>query len=113
MIGDPELDFDMDAITSGVSKPPARRRNFILSYLFKCKEAYEAGERDEEGEYVQGLYNAWQRYAEHMGYKVGSANAFRQALYKLRNDGLIELYATGQASNPAFWPKSYYRIVVD
>lgn len=106
-------EFDFDAIVSGESRPPAYRRNFILSYLFQCKEAYERGEREEEGDYVQSLFNAWQRYAERIGKKPGTLNAFKQVLYGLRDEGLIEFYANRPASRAGYWPRSYYRIVVD
>lgn len=89
------------------------KRNFILEYLGACKEAYAAGERLEEGEYVQGLYNAWKHHCYQMEIPAGTSTALRQVVHNLKKEGAIEHYATRPAEKSHFWNRNYYRVTLE
>lgn len=94
-------------------RPKGEKRTFVIEYLQACQEAYRAGERQDEGEYVQGIYNAWRYHARLYNIVPGSASAIRTVILNLKNEGIIEHYATHPASKPQYWPRNYYRLTLD
>jgi hypothetical protein len=94
-------------------KPKSIKRNFVLEYLGACKEEYDAGKRLEEGEYVQGMFNSWRLYCQQLGIPAGAPTAFRQVVMHLKRDGAIEHYATRPADQAHFWPRNYYRVILE
>ena len=105
------------AATQDIILSPGRvgsaKRNFIFEYLGKCKEAYDRRERQEEGEYVQGLYNAWKHHSQRLGIPAGTPTAFRQVIYNMKKEGIIEHYATRPAEKNRFWDRNYYRVTLE
>lgn len=103
-----------------LKKRGSEKRDFILQYLYRCREEYFSGVREEEGDYVQGIWNAWQDYCVDMNMNArsgskrkldpGTSSAFRRMLYVLKSEGLVEHYATRPSENPSFWDRNYYRI---
>ena len=103
-----------------IRKRGSEKRDFILAYLYKCREEFLAGTREEEGDYGQGMWNEWQTYC--VGRNVnaqrgkgkrldpGSSSAFRHMIHVLKSEELIEQYASRPADNPHFWDRNYYRI---
>jgi|LSQX01.1.fsa_nt_gb hypothetical protein len=103
-----------------LKKRGSEKRDFILQYLYRCREEYRAGTREEEGDYVQGIWNAWQDYCVDANMNArsgakrkldpGTSSAYRRMLYVLKSEGLVEHYATRPSENPSFWDRNYYRI---
>ncbi len=94
-------------------RPKGEKRSFVVEYLNACQEAYNAGERQDEGEYVQGLYNAWHYHCRKHNIDPGTPASIRNVVYCLKRDGIIEHYSTQEASKPQFWPRNYYRLTLD
>jgi len=107
------VSIDKRNIVLSPGRPQNEKRQFILEYLGMCRDAYLAGERLEEGDYVQSIYNAWVNYCDKVGIKPGSSGALRQVIYYLKMDGAIEQYATREATREHFWPRNYYRVILD
>jgi hypothetical protein len=92
---------------------PGEKRNFVLEYLGICKEEFCAGNRLEEGDYVQAMFNAWREYCRKLEIPPGTPSAFRTVISNLRKEGIIEHYATRPAERASFWNRNYYRISLE
>ena len=108
-----KLNPAMRKVVLSPGRPKSEKRDFVLEYLNACKEEFAAGNRLEEGDYVQGMYNAWKLYCHRRQIPEGTATAFRQVVHHLKVDGLIEHYATREAEAAHFWPRNYYRVILE
>jgi len=91
----PIIEVEVD----GTGRTATGKRDFILQYLL---------EKGNEGAYVKELYNGWVQFSVQVSKKSGNYKDFRTAVWKLRNEGLIEPFRTEPVPNR--WDRVYYRI---
>lgn len=83
----------------GKHKPAIKKRDFTVQYL---------EERGLEGAYVKEIYDAWVDFCIIIGKKSGTYKDFRNVIWSLKNDGIIEKFKEEPVYNK--WNRVYYRL---
>lgn len=83
----------------GKHRPAIKKRDFTLEYL---------EERGLEGAYVKEIYDGWVDFCIRFGKKPGTYKDFRNVIWALKNDGIIEKFK--EESVPNRWNRAYYKL---
>jgi len=61
-----------------------------------------------EGAYVMEMLRGWKKLCEEVGKSPGTYETFRQAVYLMKQDGIIESFREEKGNH--YYPRVYYRI---